>query len=76
MSLAAIKMLNSFDIPCVVLSKGVLPLSLAELSNENVYGITLVSLDEGCRKEYEPGAAPYEGRIQALRALHDCGCRT
>lgn len=76
MSLAAIKMLNSFDIPCVVLSKGVLPLELAELSKENVYGITLVSLDEGYRKAYEPGAAPYEERIRALRALHDRGCKT
>lgn len=76
MSIAAIKLLNSFDIPCVVLSKGVLPIDLADLSRKNVYGITLVSLDEGYRREYEPCAAPYEKRIQALRALHDRGCRT
>lgn len=76
MSLSAIEMLNSFDIPCVVLSKGVLPIALAELSEKNTYGITLVSLDEEYRKAYEPGAAPYKERIQALKDLHDRGCRT
>lgn len=76
MSLAAIERINKQGIPCVVLSKGVLPIELAELSKDNVYGITLVSLDEGYRREYEPGAAPYDERIAALAALHDCGCKT
>ncbi len=76
MSLEAIERLNKDDIPCVVLSKGVLPVELAGLSDKNVYGITLVSLDESYRSEYEPGAAPYDERITALKSLHDRGCRT
>ena len=76
MSLRAIEKLNQSGIPCVVLSKGVLPEELACLSKDNIYGITLVSLDESYRTQYEPGAAPYRERINALRRLHDAGCRT
>lgn len=76
MSLAAIRRLNQDDIPCIVLSKGELPIELASLSKRNVYGITLVSLDEGYREEYEPGSAPYEVRVKALEALHKVGCKT
>ncbi len=76
MSMRAIKRLNADGIPCVVLSKGVLPFELASCSKENVYGITLVSLDESYREEYEPGAAPYVERIAALKTLHDAGCKT
>ena len=39
-------------------------------------GITLISLDEEYRKKMEPGAAPYEDRLEALKALHDAGCKT
>lgn len=76
MSLRAIKRLNEDSIPCVVLSKGVLPQELATLSKKNIYGITLVSLDESYREVFEPGAAPYRARIEALRRLHDAGCQT
>lgn len=76
MSLNAIKRLNRDDIPCVVLSKGVLPFELSELSTNNVYGITLVSLSEEYREQYEPGSAPYIKRIEALKQLHDAGCKT
>ena len=76
MSIAAIRKLNMAGIKCTVLTKGVLPASLAELSPENEYGITLVSLDEGFRKEVEPFSAPYNERIDALRTLHELGCRT
>ncbi|MBR0150817.1 MAG: radical SAM protein [Synergistaceae bacterium] len=76
MSIAAIRKLNSAGIKCTVLTKGVLPNSLAALSPENEYGITLVSLDEGFRKEIEPFSAPYGERIDALRSLHALGCRT
>ena len=51
-------------------------MELAQLSPENEYGITLVSLDEGFRKEMEPNTAPYRERIASLRALHDAGCKT
>lgn len=78
MSKAAIRRINQDGVPCVVLSKGVLPSELAgsEYLRENAYGITLVSLDERYREEYEPGAAPYTERIDALHALSDAGCRT
>lgn len=76
MSIAIIKKLNAAGIKCTVLTKGILPLALAELSPKNEYGITLVSLDEDFRKEMEPNTAPFEERIQALKALHDAGCKT
>lgn len=59
----------------MVITKGVLPIFLADLSKENVYGITLVSLDEDYREEYEPNAAPLADRLAALKALHDKGCK-
>lgn len=76
MSFAAIERLNRDSIPCVVLSKGELPIELANLSKDNVYGITLVSLNEKYREEYEPGAAPYKVRINALRELKEKGMKT
>lgn len=76
MSLSAIKKLNNSGIKCTVLTKGVLPIALAECSKKNEYGITLVSLEESYRKKMEPGAAPYIERLEALKALHDVGCKT
>lgn len=76
MSMAAIKKLNAMGIRCTVLTKGLLPLELAEQFPENEYGITLISLDEDFRKKIEPGASSYADRIAALKALHNKGCRT
>ena len=76
MSIAIVKKLNNADIKCTVLTKGILPIVLSELSPENEYGITLVSLDENFRKEMEPNTATYDKRINALKALHDAGCKT
>ena len=76
MSIAAIKKLNAAKIKCSVLTKGVLPIELADLSKENEYGITLISLSEEYRQRMEPYAAPYADRLAALRALHDKGCKT
>lgn len=76
MSVAAIEKLNGAGIPCVVLTKGILPERLAGLDGANMYGITLISLDEGYRELVEPGAAPYGERVAALRRLHDAGCKT
>ena len=76
MSLAAIKKLNEAGIRCTVLTKGLLPIKLAEQSNMNEYGITLISLDEDFRKRIEPGAASYADRIDALKTLSDRGCKT
>ena len=76
MSIAAIRKLNNAGIRCTTLTKGILPLELAQLSPENEHGITLISLDESYREKMEPGASPYADRLAALRALHDAGCRT
>ena len=76
MSISIIKKLNTAGIKCTVLTKGILPAELANLSLENEIGITLVSLDETFRREMEPNAAPYQERIKALRFLHNAGCKT
>ena len=76
MSLEAIKRVNAAGINCSVLTKGILPSELSSMSAANEYGITLVSLNEEFRKKMEPGAAPLQDRIMALRRLHDCGCKT
>ncbi len=76
MSLSIIKKLNAEGIPCSILTKGILPQQLAELSPDNHYGITLVSLDEAFRLRYEPGTAPYEQRRESLHRLHMQGCST
>ncbi len=76
MSIAAIKKANAAGVKCSVLTKGILPIELSELSKDNEYGITLISLDEAFRKRIEPGSAPLEKRLEALRALHNAGCKT
>lgn len=76
MSLKAIRKLNDAETKCTVLTKGLLPPELAEYSEGNEYGITLISLDEAYRERIEPGAAPYADRLAALQALHDANCKT
>lgn len=71
-----IKLINSYNIPCYILTKGILPCELSELNKINYYGISLVSLDESFREKFEPGSAPYYERIEALKKLHDKGCNT
>ncbi len=78
LSLALIELLNAHGVRASVLTKGVLPAALGErpFRRDNTLGISLVSLDEGFRQRFEPGAAPYAERITALRRLHEAGCRT
>ena len=76
MSIAASRKLNEAGIKCTTLTKGLLPIELAELSPENEYGITLITLDEAYCEQMEPGAASCADRLAALRALHDAGCKT
>ncbi|MDR3263155.1 MAG: radical SAM protein [Clostridiales bacterium] len=76
MSIEIIKKLNNNGIKCTALTKGILPKELAELSKENEYGITLISLNEDFRRDMENGSAPYIERINALKQLHDKGMKT
>lgn len=76
MSLEILKRLNAYDVRCTALTKGILPIELAELSPHNEYGITLISLDEEFREKIEPQSAPYKNRIDSLYALHEKGCKT
>jgi len=79
LSLAIIERLNQSGIPASLLTKGRLPAELADSRRfpcDNTHGISLVSLDEAFRREWEPGAAPAAERIAALRQLHEAGRRT
>jgi DNA repair photolyase len=78
LSLAIIEHLNAHGARASVLTKGVLPPELADtrFDRGNTLGISLVSLDEGFRRRFEPGAAPYRERIAGLERLHAAGCRT
>jgi len=76
LSMQILQRANAEGIRCSVLTKGMLPLTLAELPLDNEYGITVISLDEEYVHEYEPGAAPINERIAALRALSDAGRKT
>lgn len=79
MSLKIINKLNTNGIRCTVLTKGIYPKELTntkKFSKENEYGITLVSLDKKFKDRFEPGSAPYLGRIKSLKILHDAGLKT
>lgn len=79
LSLKIIDRLNKNGIRCTVLSKGVYPRELAGnngVSTNNEYGITLVSLDENFRKEFEPNSANFKDRSNALKYLHSKGFKT
>ena len=76
LTLQLMRLINSYDIPVHTLTKGIIPEEALELSRHNEFEITLVSLDERFRLDYEPGAAPYLERIAGLRKAHDKGLRT
>ncbi len=79
LSLKIIDKLNKNGIRCTVLTKGIYPSELARRngqSQQNEYGITLVSLNEDFRNEFEPNSAGFEDRIKALKHLHDKGFKT
>jgi DNA repair photolyase len=78
-SLKLIAIINSHGIRCSILTKGKLPSELADkghFNENNLYGISLISLNEEFRNRWEPGTIPYTDRIAALRYLHDNGFRT
>lgn len=75
-SLKIVRRLNEENIPCSVLTKGILPQELAIYSKMNEYGITIITLDEEYRKVVEPGAASIKDRIGALKYLKENGYKT
>lgn len=76
LSVRLIRMLNTAGIKCTALTKGILPDELEKLSRSNEFGITLISLNEDYRKQYEPFSAPYKERIDSLYRLHKKGVKT
>lgn len=79
LSLKIIDKLNKNGIRCTVLTKGVYPNDLAQkngCSQNNEYGITLVSLDENFRRDFEPNSAHFINRIKSLEYLHKKGFQT
>jgi len=87
MTLEIIRKLFLSEIPYKTLTKGFMPceelMNFEEINRkykclyrENHYGISLVSLNEDFRLEYEPFAAPYEHRIIALEYLSEHNCYT
>lgn len=79
LSLKIIERFNKDNIRTTVLTKGVYPKDLADVEKygkRHEYGITLVSLDDKFRKNFEPFTAPYKDRIKSLKYLHDKGLKT
>lgn len=79
LSLQIITKLNTNKIRCTVLTKGIFPKELSNrngFSKNNEYGITLVSLDENFKKNFEPNSANFKDRIKALEYLHKKGFKT
>lgn len=79
LSLKIIAKLNANEIPCTILTKGIFPKELCNrngFSKNNEYGITLVSLDENFKKEFEPNSAKFKDRLSSLRYLHKKGFNT
>lgn len=76
LSMKIIKKLNDNNIKVITLTKGIIPKELLETKKYNEIGITLVSLNEQFRKEYEPNTANYTDRIARLKEIHDAGFKT
>ena len=79
LTLKIIEKLNQNGIKCTVLTKGIYPGELTDTKKygaKNEYGITLVSLDENFKKEFEPYSASFEKRLDVLKLLHDKGLKT
>jgi DNA repair photolyase len=78
LTLNIIKRLNKEDIKVTILTKGFYPDEILNDSflKDNEYGITLVSLNNKFKQEFEPFSSLYEKRIDSLRKLHNAGLKT
>ncbi len=73
LSVESLKLIEKYGVKASVLTKGTFPQEVLKLSKANLYGITLISLNESFREEMEPGSAPYLERIDSLREIHENG---
>jgi len=79
LTLKIIERLNKEHIKVTTLTKGVYPEDILDKKRflpENEYGITLVSLNDKFKEQYEPFSAPYRERIDSLKALAQAGLNT
>lgn len=79
LTLQIIEKLNKENIRVTTLTKGMYPkeiLNRQRFLQGNEYGITLVSLNNNFKKEYEPFSSDYEDRINSLKMLSQAGLNT
>lgn len=78
LTLKIIKRLNKEKIRVTTLTKGFYPDEILDKKflPTNEYGITLVSLNENFKKDFEPFSAPYDKRIKSLEKLAKAGLKT
>jgi three-Cys-motif partner protein len=79
LTLKIIERLNKEGIKVTTLTKGIYPdelLNKEKFLQTNEYGITLVSLNNEFKNNFEPFSAPYEERIAHLKKLSDHGLNT
>jgi DNA repair photolyase len=76
----AIRILNSYDIGLIILTKGglrpVKDFDLLAKSPKNSFAITLTNDNPEASRYWEPGAALPKERIAGLKAAHDAGIKT
>jgi len=79
LTLKIINRLNQEGIRVTTLTKGFYPdeiIKNKDLLKTNEYGITLVSLNEEFKRQFEPYSAPFQKRINSLKKLADAGLNT
>lgn len=77
---AIIRRLNHEGIRVTTLTKGVYPDAfierVASYRADNQYGVSVVSLTDEFQQRWEPGSAPAQQRLHALRRLAEAGAQT
>lgn len=79
LTLKILEKLNENKIRSTVLTKGAYSKKLIKKERygyNNIYGITLISLDEDFKKRFEPYSASFKARVKALKYLHESGLKT
>ena len=76
-TLKTIKMLNSYDYPYVIISKGIVEPELldvmCEMKDNFLFQQTLLTLDKDITKKLEPGAPSPQERLDNIKRLTDEG---